>query len=67
MTETKDGQTPIYHARVRTGLSLSTAAELLELSRRQLSDIEHGRTTPSAGELERILSKLADAANAGNA
>ncbi len=55
----------IRQARLRAGLSLRSAAELLDLEPKQLGDLEHGRAEASAGELARILSKLQDAANTG--
>lgn len=54
-------------ARLRSGLSLGPAAELLGLSREQLGALEHGRASASDEEWKRIFSKLADAANTGDA
>jgi predicted transcriptional regulator len=54
-------------ARLRACLSLGPAAELLELNRKRLGDLEHGRTDASAEEWHRIFGKLEDAADARDA
>lgn len=54
-------------ARLRAGLSLGPAAEMLGLERQRLGDLEHGRANATDEEWRSIFSKLADAGDTGAA
>lgn len=53
--------------RMRAGLSLGPAAELLGLERKRLGALEHGKASATDDEWRSIFSRLTDAGNTGAA